>query len=266
MSPVFTLTPGSSPILVTIPHAGTALAPGMEARMTVRGLRLPDTDWYMPDLYNGAALRGVGVLTAHYSRYVVDLNRGADDAALYPGRPSTGLAPHLTFDGTPIYLEGEAPGGEEIAQRTEAYWRPYHDAVTAELKRLRAKHGWAILWDAHSIRSQVERLFEGVLPDLNVGTNSGASCAASLSNAVMEQVGMSPDYTHVLNGRFRGGYTTRHYGTPGTGVHAVQLEIAQSTYLASEDDPWPADATKSARLRDAINGLLDTLLSWTPEG
>ncbi|MBM9400330.1 N-formylglutamate deformylase [Gluconacetobacter azotocaptans] len=264
--PVFSFTPGTSPVLVTLPHAGTALPPGMEPHLTPRGRMLPDTDWYMGRLYAGALARGAGVLRANYSRYVVDLNRGADDAALYPGRPSTGLAPLLSFDGDPLYVPGQEPDAAALAERTRRFWAPYHDAVTAELVRLRGIWGWAVLWDGHSIRSECPRLFEGVLPDLNLGTYGGRSCDAGLTARLVRHAEGLTEYTHVLNGRFQGGYTTRQYGQPSDHVHAVQLEIAQSAYLASEDAPWPADPAKEARLRAAIDGFLDIVIAWRPHG
>lgn len=264
--PIFTLTPGEAPVLVTIPHAGTALAPGMAARMTEAGRMLPDTDWYIPRLYQAAARLGIGVLQAHYTRYVIDLNRSSDDAALYAGRPKTGLVPTLTFDGQPIYQNGAEPDESEIADRQRQYWQPYHDAITAELDRLRTRHGHAILWDAHSIGTTIPRLFEGRLPDLNFGTNDGASCAAGLIVHVMaaleDETGC---WSHVLNGRFKGGYTTRYYGRPQDGIHAIQLEKAQVTYLASEGGASPAiDDGRMGRLSVLLENLLGRACSWKP--
>ncbi|GBQ69479.1 N-formylglutamate amidohydrolase [Ameyamaea chiangmaiensis NBRC 103196] len=258
---LFTLNPGTTPVLVTIPHAGRHVPRDILDRFGSIGQACVDTDWWMEALYDGAAARGIGVLRATHSRYVVDLNRGADDGVLYPGLPVTGLVPHLTFDGDPIYRDGEAPGPDETAARVASYWRPYHDAITQELDRLRAQFGTAILWDAHSIRSEIPRLFEGVLPDLNIGTHDGASCAASLADAV-RQVAAASGYSHVYNGRFKGGYTTRHYGQPERGIHAIQLELAQTTYLASENAPWPVSPAKADALCTTINAMLDRLLGW----
>lgn len=265
MTTVFSFTPGTLPILITIPHAGDRLAPGMEERMTPRGRKLPDTDWYMEHLYAFALSKGIGILRANFSRYVVDLNRGRDDAALYAGRPSTGLVPLLGFDGQPIYQDGQEPDADEIAARTDQYWQPYHDAVQAELMRLREQFGWAILWDAHSICSEIPRLFEGRLPDLNFGTNSGISCAPSLAEALLARAETLIAYTHVHDGRFKGGYTTRHYGQPEDNIHTIQLEIAQSTYLASEQAPWPIDLQAAANLSAAIEPLLTAAADWRPE-
>lgn len=262
--PVFSFTRGDAPVLVTIPHAGTALMPGMVERMTDTGAALPDTDWYMERLYTAASDLGIGVLRANYSRYVIDLNRGADDVTLYPGRPKTGLVPDLTFDGEPIYRAGETPDEAEISARRSAYWQPYHDAVAEELARLKARWGWAVLWDGHSIRDEIPRLFEGQLPNLNFGTNEGASCDPSLIVPIMESVERQTDYTHVLNGRFKGGYTTRHYGRPSEGLHAIQLEKAQSVYLEGQSAPWPISETKLRDMVGTVAGFLHHAKAWCP--
>lgn len=264
MAPVYTFSPGEAPVLITLPHAGQTLPDGLSERMTEIGRTLPDTDWYMEDLYGFARDLGVGVLRANYSRYVVDLNRGADDAALYPGRPSTGLVPHLTFSGQPIYKMGQEPDHQEVLERTNLFWTPYHQKIEQELTRLKDKWGWAILWDGHSIASTIPRLFEGVLPDLNFGTNTGAACASELAQALVAQAVAFPHYTHVLDGRFKGGYTTRNYGKPEENIHAVQLELAQTTYLDSEDSPWPLSSEKADRLKLVLKQLLRCALAYTP--
>lgn len=268
-SPVFTLRRSAAPVLVTIPHAGTELMPGLVERMTERGRLLPDTDWYMEDLYRAASKIGVGVLRARYSRYVIDLNRGSDDALLYAGRPKTGLVPSFTFDGQPIYRAGQEPTLDEIETRKQQFWQPYHDAVADELARLKSIWGWAVLWDAHSIRTEIPRLFEGRLPDLNFGTNDGVSCASSLIETVLGTAQHSTippknTYSTVLNGRFKGGYTTRHYGRPEESIHAIQLEKAQDTYLADENTPWPIDRAKADDLSTLIQRLLECAAAWRP--
>lgn len=264
MVPVYTFSPGDAPVLITLPHAGQNLPDGLSERMTEIGHALPDTDWYMEALYDFARGLGVGVLRANYSRYVVDLNRGADDAALYPGRPSTGLVPHRTFSGRPIYKDGQEPDHQEVVERTNLFWTPYHQKIEQELARLKDKWGWAILWDGHSIASTIPRLFEGILPDLNFGTNAGAACAPVLAQALVAQAVAFPHYTHVLDGRFKGGYTTRHYGKPEENIHAVQLELAQTTYLESEDSPWPLSREKAERLKLALKQLLGCALAYRP--
>ena len=265
MSDIFTYSPGQLPLLVTIPHSGSLLPPGMEALLPPPARTLPDTDWYVDHLYACAHALGASTLRARYSRYVTDLNRGADNAVLYPGRPSTGVVPTHAFNGAPLYLAGQEPDEAEIQERISSYWHPYHNAITAELERLRAKWGWAILWDAHSIRSQIPHLFEGTLPTLNFGTNSGASCAATLAEQLVQHAAQHSSDTHVLNGRFKGGYTTRHYGQPQNGIHAVQLELAQSAYLASEDAPWPINLPAAAQLGQLIEGLLKLAIAYRPD-
>ncbi|MCX2563134.1 N-formylglutamate deformylase [Acetobacter thailandicus] len=264
MLPVYSFTPGDMPVLITLPHAGQSLPEGLALRMTEHGSTLPDTDWYMETLYDFAQALGVGVLRANYSRYVVDLNRGPDDGVLYPGRPSTGLVPHFTFSGLPVYREGEEPDAQETVLRTRLFWRPYHDQIEQELGRLKEKWGHAVLWDGHSIASTIPRLFEGVLPDLNFGTNMGQACAPELAQALVAQAAQASHYTHVLDGRFKGGYTTRHYGQPDQNIHAVQLELAQTTYLETEKSPWPLSAQKAAQLKQTLLQLLRCALAFKP--
>ncbi|MDE1173592.1 MAG: N-formylglutamate deformylase [Parvibaculaceae bacterium] len=263
MTAVFDLHQGEGPVLVAMPHVGTKLPAEIAARMTPPGQAVTDTDWHVDVLYRTAASLGCSVLTARFSRYVVDLNRGPDDGALYPGRPSTGLVPLLSFDGDPLYAEGDRVTDEEIKARVAAYWRPYHDALGAELQRLHSKWGFAILWDGHSIRSQVPRLFEGRLPDLNFGTHDGAACAPELIARVLE-VAAQADYSRAFNGRFKGGYTTRHYGDPAHGIHAIQLEKAQAIYLETEEAPFALDEAKAARLSVLIGRMLEAAQSWRP--
>lgn len=265
MSDIFTFTPGQLPVLVTIPHSGTLLPSGIEARLTPHARTLPDTDWYVEHLYACAHMLGASTLRARYSRYVTDLNRGADNAVLYPGRPSTGVVPTHAFDGSALYLPGQEPTEAEIQERIATYWHPYHTAITDELERLRAQWGWAILWDGHSIRSHIPHLFEGTLPALNFGTNDGASCATSLTDRLVEHVQQQGHYTHVLNGRFKGGYTTRHYGQPQNNIYAIQLELAQSTYLATDDAPWPINLQTAAHLGQLIENLLKITIDWRPD-
>ncbi|GBQ12004.1 N-formylglutamate deformylase [Swaminathania salitolerans] len=260
----FSLLQGESPVLVSLPHAGTDLMPGQEERMTPTGRARPDTDWHLTRLYDFAPSLGIGVLSARYSRYVIDLNRGPDDATLYPGRPKTGLVPCESFDGLPLYREGERPDAPETDRRRQTYWAPYHEALTAELNRLRSLWGWAVLWDGHSIRSRVPRLFEGRLPDLNLGTNDGASCAASLRALLAGDLAAQQRFSFVVDGRFKGGYTTRHYGRPGSGIHAVQMEMTQSSYLDAEAPPWPISDTGSDAAKTLLRSLLRRASLWRP--
>jgi N-formylglutamate amidohydrolase len=230
MTDVFSFTKGKQPLLISIPHDGRSLMPGQAARMTDIGRALPDTDWFVQELYTFAKEISASVITANYSRYVVDLNRPADDAALYEGQISTGLCPMKTFDGQAIYVEGESITATEQHDRVDQYWRPYHDKISSVLGGLRDEHGFALLWDAHSIASEVPTLFAGVLTDLNIGTNGGISCGEPHQLSVM-RVAEASDYSSVLNGRFKGGYITRQYGNPSTGIHAIQLELSQRCYM-----------------------------------
>ncbi|WP_282021597.1 N-formylglutamate deformylase [Ruegeria faecimaris] len=254
---LMTFKAGSTPILLNVPHAGTLLHPEVERRLRPAALELKDTDWHMDKLALPCAELGVGVMAAQYSRYVVDLNRSADDAPLYSG-PTTGLISQIDFDGQPLYLEGQEPDGQETKARIQSYWAPYHQALKAEILRIRAQFGTCILLDLHSIRSEVPRLFDGVLPDLNLGTNSGASTAARFEACAERSLG-SGQYSFVKNGRFKGGYITRHYGQPDQNIHALQLEIAQSTYMI-EYAPWDLVPPKAEMLGAAIKNLVTALL------
>ena len=257
MTDVFSFTPGTRPLLISIPHDGRELMPEQRARMTDVGRAIPDTDWYVRELYGFAADIGASVIAANYSRYVVDLNRPADDAALYEGQLSTGLCPLKTFSGEEIYLEGESITLEEQAVRVEQYWRPYHDKIASTLSDLKADHGVALLWDAHSIASEVPLLFPGVLTDINVGTNGGGSCASQLETAVMRAADAS-DYSSVLNGRFKGGFIARNYGDPGNGVHAAQLELSQRCYMDEKKLSYDADA--AVRVGHTIKTMLTAFI------
>lgn len=254
---------GDGPVILGLPHTGTWLPPEVFARLNETGQALADTDWHVDELYAGL-LPGATTVRAVFHRYLIDANRGPDDASLYPGQNTTRLCPVTDFDGRPIWREGEAPGPEEVAERTAAYHAPYHRMLAAEIERVRAAHGVAILYDCHSIRSVIPYLFDGVLPDLNVGTADGESCAPEVEAAVLAQCRDS-GFTYVANGRFKGGWTTRHYGRPGEGVHAVQMELAQATHLAAEAPPWALDPARAARLRALLGGILETLAAVTAD-
>jgi N-formylglutamate amidohydrolase len=227
--------------------------------MTPEAVALPDTDWHVAELYDFARALGASMLVANYSRYVVDLNRPASDEALYEGQVATGLCPTQTFAGDNIYAISPPDDGE-MRSRVVTYWQPYHDKVARTLDVLREKFGYALLWDAHSIASEVPRLFDGELPALNVGTNDGASCATAIARAVAD-VAASSEYSSVLDGRFRGGYITRHYGDPAHNVHAVQLEIAQRVYM--DESTTVFDAGKADRLRATLRTMLEAFLDQT---
>ncbi len=259
MSDVCTLHRGTAPLLVSLPHDGTALPPELAARMTEAARGVPDTDWHVSRLYDFARELGASMLVPAYSRYVVDLNRPPDDASLYPGQNTTGLCPMRRFSGDAVYLPGREPSGDEVRERVERYWRPYHDALRGELERLRARHGRVLLWEGHSIRgSGLPFLFEGRLPDLNLGTAAGASCSPALQARLEAVLSAQAGYDWVANGRFKGGHITRHYGDPARGIDAVQLEISQRNYM--DEDSFEYDAAKAAKLQPLLRELLQAAL------
>ena len=260
----FTLHRGSAPLLVSLPHDGTAIPEEIAARMTPQALRVPDTDWHVGLLYAFAMDLGASVIAPRWSRYVVDLNRPPDGHALYPGRSETGLVPFNTFAGEPVYRAGAEPDLEEIAARVDTYWRPYHAALQQELERLRETHGRVVLWDGHSIRSRVPMFFDGQLPDFNLGTANGVSCSPALQQRLTQVLDRlaspaSSEYSHVANGRFKGGYITRHYGRPGDRVDAVQLELAQCTYM--DEETFEYAPGRAAGVQRVIRALLEACLT-----
>lgn len=264
MASHFTLARGTSPLILSIPHAGRELTAGLFERLTDTGRSLLDTDWWLERLYAfaGDGL-GASVLSANLSRYVIDLNRDPSGAPLYPGQATTELVPTTTFDGEPIYKPGHEFQVGEIAERRKLYFDPYHVALTAEIARVKAAHGVALLYDCHSIRSVVPRLFSGTLPVFNLGTNSGRSCAPSLKAAIAEviEAAEANGFSHVINGRFKGGWITRAYGDPANGVHTVQMELACRAYM-DETPPFAYDAGKAATAQTVLREVLDTMLAW----
>ncbi|MBO4121499.1 N-formylglutamate deformylase [Cupriavidus gilardii] len=260
-TPAFKLQRGTRPLLISMPHVGTYLPPSVADRLTDEARTVPDTDWHMDRLYDFARELGASVLMATHSRYVVDLNRPPDNANLYPGQDTTGLCPVDTFDKTPLYANGVGPDETEIFARRDAVWRPYHDALAGELARLRAEHGTIALWDAHSIRSVLPRFFDGKLPDFNLGTANGASCDATLAEEVAKIAADAQGYTSVLNGRFKGGYITRQYGQPAQGVHAIQLELSQCTYMR-EQYPFDYDEALAGKLQPTLRRMLEAVLAF----
>jgi N-formylglutamate deformylase len=250
---------GRTPLLVSMPHTGTHVPDDLKQRLTAVARALPDTDWHLEKLYDFLEDMGASVLVATHSRYVVDLNRPPDNASLYPGQDTTGVVPVDTFRKEPLYA-GPAPSAKEAALRIEAYWKPYHAKLNETLQELKARHGYALLWDAHSIFSEVPRFFQGKLPDFNLGTADGGSCAAGVGEALLRQV---EEYSAVLNGRFKGGYVTRHYGDPARGIHAVQLELSEATYM-EERAPYRFREDLARRLRPQLRMLLELFLLLAP--
>ena len=265
--PAFRFHQGTRPLLISMPHVGTHLPPAIAARLTEEARQVPDTDWHLERLYGFAGELGASILVATHSRYVVDLNRPPDNQSLYPGQDTTGLCPVDTFDKTPLYLAGDTPDDAEIDARRAALWQPYHRQLQTELDRLRAAHGTVVLWDAHSIRSVVPRFFEGRLPDLNLGTADGASCDPLLADALLaigkQASGKQANgYSAVLNGRFKGGYITRRYGQPALGVHAVQLELTQCSYM-QEALPFDYLTSQAVGIQPHLRAMLQAALAFT---
>jgi formiminoglutamase len=260
---------GDAPLVISFPHTGTDIPPEMEARLASPWLARKDADWWVERLYGFAAGLGATTIRTAMSRTVIDVNRDPSGASLYPGQATTELCPITTFDGEPLYRPGETPDAAEIDQRRDRYFAPYHAALQAELDRLRASHGKVVLYEAHSIRSRIPRLFEGELPNFNIGTNSGASCAPALTSAIEAACDASP-FSRITNGRFKGGWTTRRYGQPRAGVHAIQMELACRGYMDDPDaaptpETWPSpyDPDRAAPMREVLTDILKAALAFT---
>jgi N-formylglutamate deformylase len=251
---LFDHTPGDGPLLISFPHSGTYLPPDLAERLRPEARDLPDTDWFVPQLYDFFRDLGASTIRATHTRYVVDLNRPPDGAPLYPGQRETTVCPTETFDGEPLYREGANPTPAEINERLHAYWHPYHAKLRALTVDLAQRHGACILWDAHSIRSRVPALFDGRLPDLNVGTAGGRTCSPALLDRIVALLSAQKRFSYVIDGRFKGGYITRHYGNSRT-IDAVQLEIAQCAYLEESRTPT-FDAARAGPLRSLLRDLL----------
>jgi formiminoglutamase len=256
---------GSSPLILAFPHGGTVIPSDLHARFVSPWWATRDADWYIRDLYAGLA--DATMVSTAISRSVIDVNRDPSGASLYPGQATTELCPTTTFDGDPLYQPGDAPDDSEIAFRRARWFDPYHAALAAEIDRVRSSHGHVVVYDCHSIRSRIPRLFEGELPELSIGTNNGATCDPALSDTVVAACAAS-GRAHILDGRFKGGWTTRHYGDPGGGIHAVQMELATRAYLREpvSIDPgnWPPpyDAAFAAPLRATLSDIFTAILDF----
>lgn len=263
-TPTHTLHRGNAPLLISIPHLGTALPAELASGYADEAFQRADTDWHLDHLYAVAESLGASILGAKVSRYAIDLNRPSTGESLYPGQTTTGLCPTHTFKGVPLYLEGCEPDAADIERRITRYWKPYHDALRSELNRLRQQHPQVLLWEAHSIASVLPRLFDGKLPDLNFGTNDGAACSPELLEAALRPVRAQGTYTHVVNGRFKGGFITRQFGQPSQGIHAIQLEMCQCLYM-NENPPFdylPAHASGiQPLLQQTLSAAVDYLTS-----
>jgi len=251
---------GTAPLLVAIPHAGTVVPPVYAGRID-RVLASIDTDWHVDRLYDFAERLGASIISTDIARCVIDVNRDPSGASLYPGLATTELCPTTDFDGAPLYAPGDSPGAADIAKRRSLYFEPYHTAIASELARLRTDHPRVVLYDAHSIRSTVPRLFDGILPHFNIGCVGGTSCAPELAAAV-SHICATTSLDYVLNGRFKGGWTTRHYGRPDTGIHAIQMELSQRLYL-DEARPKNWDPALAASIAPILAAILTACLDFT---
>jgi formiminoglutamase len=254
---VFDLVRGDGPLILSMPHPGTVLPDEVAAQLNPRGAALEDTDWHMRELYSFANRFKPSIIEAKLSRYVIDLNRDPSGVSLYPGQATTELVPTTTFDGAPIWRT--PPDEAEVARRRALYFEPYHAALAAEIARVRAAHGYALLWDCHSIKSTIPRLFDGELPLLNLGTNSGLSCAPRMQQAC-EQAMAASGLSHVSNGRFKGGWITRRYGRPDDEVHAIQMEIGLRGYLETETAPWRFAPGVARPLQDTVARMIEAAI------
>ncbi|MBL4620424.1 MAG: N-formylglutamate deformylase [Marinicaulis sp.] len=256
MNPVDVIQ-GIEPIILAMPHTGIFVPENVHSSLNETGHLLADTDWHVDRLYEGL-LPGASIIRANFHRYVIDANRAPSGVSLYPGENTTSLCPTTDFTGASIYHEEHQPDDAEIECRRLTFHAPYHAALQAEIERVHAEHGMAVLYDCHSIRSQISFLFDGKLPDLNIGTYGGRSCAKTVEQTVQEVCNHAEDFTSVLNGRFKGGWTTRHYGQPSTGIHAIQMELAQSTYM-EETAPWKYRDDKAKLIRPHLKLILEAI-------
>jgi len=255
------VTRGESPLILAMPHTGLYLPEDITAHLNDRGRALEDTDWHIDRLYSDMAPQAT-IVRALFHRYVIDANRDPAGISLYPGQNTTQLCPVTDFNGQPIYLEGHEPDQQEIERRRKAFHAPYHAALQGEIDRILDQFGIVVVYDCHSIRSNIPFLFDGQLPDFNIGTNSGATCAPEIEQLVAEICANAEGFTSIVNGRFKGGWTTRNYGRPDTGIHAIQMELAQSTYLTSENAPFNYAGQNAQKLRIHLKKILLSLTSW----
>ena len=261
--PVYTLQRGRTPLLVSVPHAGTHLPADIAAALQPRALQVEDTDWFVDRLYAFVVDMGASLIVPLHSRYVIDLNRPRDNQPMYAGANNTELCPTHFFSGDALYRDGREPSPSEVAHRVDTYWAPYHAALRSELARLKAEHGHALLFDGHSIKSQLPWLFEGRLPDLNLGTANGSACDPALRQELAAVLQSQSEFSVAIDGRFKGGHITRHYGRPAEHIHAVQLEQCWSSYMR-ETPPFTWDAAQAARVQPLLRRLLQTMLDWRP--
>lgn len=258
---VFNVQQGSGPVILAFPHTGTHVPDYIWENLNENGRLLADTDWHIEKLYAGLIANATRV-EANFHRYVIDANRDPNDTSLYPGQNTTSLVPQTDFDGLAIWKEGREPNAVEIQRRLKEFHAPYHHALAAEISRVKHEHGVAVLYDCHSIRSHIPFLFAGKLPDFNIGTDMGTTCSKNLEALVVKETTLAKGYSSILNGRFKGGWTTRHYGQPSNNIHAIQMELAQCTHLSSEMLPFAYDDAKANKLRPHLQRILTNIESF----
>lgn len=252
---VFEVRQGSCPVILAFPHTGTHVSADIWDKLNDNGRTLADTDWHIETLYSGL-LPNATTVEAKFHRYVIDANRDPSGLSLYPGQHTTSLVPMTDFNGKPIWIAGQEPDEAEVKRRLKEFHAPYHSALSAEITRVKAEHGIAVLYDCHSIRSHIPFLFEGKLPDFNIGTDMSTTCNAAIEAIAVKVTSQAEGYTSILNGRFKGGWTTRHYGKPGENIHAIQMELAQASHLATEAPPFDLDPAKAETLRRHLKQIL----------
>lgn len=261
----FSFRAGKLPVLVSFPHSSTNIPENLQPNYSEAGAQTPDTDWDLPKLYQIESSENpfadVSLIHANFSRFVIDANRPTDGTNLYPGKPTPELCPTTCFDGSPVYRSGQEPDQKEIAERIEKFWQPYHDKIRQELQRMKSEFGVAVLFDAHSILSKVPRLFDGVLPNFNMGTAAGQAASSSLEQEIKEVLVGEEKYSSVFNGRFIGGFITRNFGDPDKNIHAVQLELTQSSYMNETTGEFSAE--KANRVRPVIFKMIQAIINWT---
>jgi formiminoglutamase len=258
------ITRGDAPLILSIPHAGTEIPetykPGLVSLWRAR----KDADWWLPELYAFAESHGATIIRTRISRTIIDVNRDPSGASLYPGQATTGLCPTETFDGEPLYHPGAAPDEAEIAHRRKTYFAPYHAAIAEEISRLKQQHATIVLYDCHSIRSKIPRLFPGILPNFNIGTNDGKSCAPAITQKLVEICGTKEKTSHVVNGRFKGGWITRNFGNPAQGINAIQMELACRGYMDEPEAPdaanWPSPLHKTPEILPVLQTIIESFL------
>lgn len=259
----FTLHRGTTPVLVSMPHVGTVIPQSLRHRFVERAGQTEDTDWFLDRLYAFVKDLGASLIVPLESRYVIDLNRPSDNRPMYAGQNNTELCPTRFFTGDPLYRDGMAPSDGEVQERVRTYWQPYHDALRDETQRLKSLHGHAVLFDAHSIKGTLPWLFEGDLPDMNLGTSSGHSCATTLREQLTQVFASQTNYSYMVDGRFKGGHITRHFGQPDQGVHTVQLEMSWRAYM-EETPPYAWHPQRAAAVTPLLQRLVQTMIDWRP--